>query len=300
MTDEPISFVEMLPDAPSYEQADLERCRASGDYRKVLFEHYVFVTQLLVLCANITFESPAWSGRSRKTWEVLAGLFTRCHRLMAANLEFFQDDRYGEATQIIDRCIFESASKIRWIATDKGDERLIRYLEGSLKPDVEFEAQIMANIASRGGEETVIEKRMLASIKRHRELAGLGEVDPRTFRRLPDLASILDQIGEDRIGYTVIGKIASHHVHGAWGSLITAYLEEDDSGQLRLRAEALPSHVNQYILLPAFVLNSAISYVSSCFEKNDANDYIICVLRQAIDDIVEMDDEVVGGDFDVA
>ena len=88
---------------PDFSEEDLQRCRDTADFKKVLFEYYRFVAQLSSVCAGLVHESDAWCGRSRKCWEVLAANLTRMSKLMAANLEFFQDDRYGEATQIIDR-----------------------------------------------------------------------------------------------------------------------------------------------------------------------------------------------------
>ena len=298
---ENLTFLDdIVPDAPDITSELIVECEESGDFRPILFEYYRFIAQLSVTCSCIQFDSPAWTGKSRKTWEVVVGSFTRCHRLMAANLEYFQHDRYGEATQILDRCLFETAVKIIWLVSDPTEDRTRRFLEGSLRPDRELEQRIEKNIKDRSDQVLVIENRMLRSIARHRNLAGFGAVDPDTFRRMPDLSVILKDIGEDRAAYVSIGKIGSNHVHGNWGSLLSAYLKVDGNGEIEPRHEQLPSIVDQYVLLPLYIISSQKAFLLNCFEEGEFRDYLLHIFDQTQSELLGFNRQSVGTDFDVA
>jgi len=45
-----------------------------------------------------------------------------------------------------------------------------------------------------------------------------------TTKKLPDMASMLLDLGENRISYVVLERYGSHHVHGSWPSLRAHYL----------------------------------------------------------------------------
>lgn len=242
------------------------KCKEQNDYRHILFEYYRFVAQLCVVCSCLLYESPAWDKkRSRRTWEVCAGSLSRIKNLMSANLEYFQDDRYIEATQIMDRCIFETAAKICWISQDPTEERLLRYLEGSLRPDREHQAVIEKNIQERNGVRLKIEERMLSRMERFETLAGLSGVSTKDLRRMPDLSSILSDIGHGRGIYVAVDKVGSHAVHGNWQQLLSRNLIEED-GVLTLKFRPGTSDPAQYALISFFVMEACLSFVKNCFD----------------------------------
>jgi hypothetical protein len=244
------------------------------------------------------YGSPIWKGGSKKKWTTLVGLLSRCHRLMASNLEFFQRNKYGEATLIIDRCLLESAVKIRWLSQDGSEERLQRYLEDSIRHDIELRDIIRTNIDERGGTVQVIEDRMLRSIQRHMDAAGIAEADVPSLRRMPDLASLTRDIGEPRLMYTVIGKLASHHVHGTWGSLLATYLDEVGPDSFEPRSRAIPSHVNQYVMHPLMVLSACRDYLSYNLDGSEEKECLLAVIDHAEEEILAINEEVVGNDRD--
>ena len=256
---------QILP-APNISEELIAKCKEKNDYRHILFEYYRFVAQLCALCSCLLYESPAWNRkRSRRSWEICAASLSRIKNLMAANLEYFQDDRYIEATQIMDRCIFETAAKICWIAQDQTEGRLKRYLEGSLRPDREHRAIIQANIEERNGVRLKIEDRMLSRMDRFEQLAGLDAVSTKDLRRMPDLSAILSEIGHGRGIYVAVGKVGSHAVHGNWQQLLSRNLIEQD-GVLNLDFRPGTSDPSQYALVSFFVMEACLSFVQNCFE----------------------------------
>ena len=239
-----------------------------------------------------------WSGGSQRLWVVLVGLLTRVQRNMAGHLEYFQDDRYGDLTQILDRCLLETCVKIRWISADRTEERLRRYFEDSLRADNELFQEIQRNIASRGGTLNNIEQRMLRSIEHNVLGAGLSMNDLGTSRKLPPLATLISDIGERRFIYTVIGKISSHAVHGTWANLLYCYLEGDDVESMHPATAFPPPHVNQYVMNCLFVLDALKAYLVLNFSESEEREYLTEIITSHHQEIMELYVEVVGEDFE--
>jgi hypothetical protein len=283
---------------PKISEDLIQKCKETDDYREILFEYYKFVGKLVVVCSCLLYESPAWGGRKRKLWEVCASSFSRIRGLMSANLEFFQDDRYIEASQIIDRCIFETAAKISWMAQDPTDERLQRYLEGSIRPDREHKAIIEANITDRGNAALVIEERMLLRMERFERLAGMAEVPTKELRRMPDLSVILKEIGHGRGVYIAVGKVGSHAVHGNWQHLLSQCLTEKN-GILSVKQRSAISDPAQYALISIFVLEACDTYVSNCFTDQNFSIAFSALVRDTQEEIMKWNNISLGNDFEV-
>lgn len=290
-------LLEVLPDPPDFSAEVWDHCRQINDFREVLFEYYKNTAVFTGVCSSLMYESEVWAGGSRRLWVVLTGLLKRCERLMAAHLEFFQDDRYGDSTYILDRSLLETCINIRWLSDDPTEERLKRYFEDSLSSDRDLHAEITKNIEKRGGTVLKIEARMLRSLRRNLELAGYSEADYPSLRRGVNLASKMDAIGERRFIYTVIGKLGSHAVHGTWANLLQVYLDEDDEGKLSPAKSFPGSHVNQYIVGTIFTLDACMEYVQNCFEDSLETTYLIEAMRSHQKEISELNLEVVGDDY---
>ncbi|WP_417523161.1 DUF5677 domain-containing protein [Marinovum sp.] len=301
MEDYGLNFFELLPDPVEISDCVLDECRQSGDFRQILFEYYKNVSMLCCICSQIIPESPGWLTSTDKKRYVLLGLLTRCTRILAAHLEFFQDGRYGDVTTILDRPLLETCVKVRWISQDRGEQRLQRYFEDSLKSDLELLDKIKSNIKARGGLELPIEKRMLHSIRKNAEFAGIGIDDKEiNLKRAPSLADMVRDIGEDRFMYTIVGKISSHAVHGSLANLLYLYLDADQKidGRFIPAVEFPAAHVNQYVFNCLFVLDACLDFVSFNFEDGDEMDYFSAVLTTYSSEILELYREIVGGDFD--
>lgn len=286
---------DFLPTPPVFPEELVRHCRATRDFRPILFEWYKFVGRLVAVIAHIQRESPAFRPIPATHYHVLIGLINRCARLMLSNVALSHEGRFGETTAIVDRCIFESAIKILWLLKDPIEERFSRYLADGLKTEVEFKGRIQSNIADRSGMPLPIETRMLQSIYRHIAAAGLTEETVISTKKLPNLASMIDSLGLDRLLYIVGQKIGSHHVHGTWPSLLLHYLEEQDGNgdfQFAPRGHHCSTHADQYVFIPLIVLQALCQYVSYVFDSRDYVSVFINLFQSTEDEIRSIYSEV--------
>lgn len=278
----------------------MQNCRDSGDYAPILFEWYKFVGSLTASVMNIQRQSPAYKAIPSQHYHVLIGLLNRCARLMLSNVALSHEGRFGETTAIVDRCIFESAVKMIWLCTEPSQDKFTRFLGDGLKPELEFKAKILNNIASRGGKRHPIEDRMLGSIDRHIAASGLNEVQIADSRRLPDLASMLTHIGFDRLAYIAGQRMGSHHVHGTWTSLLSHYLEEEEAGSAGTsfvpRDHDCSTHINQYMFGAVIVLGALTAYLHYALE-DDAAELFTGLFTATEKEVMRVYTEAVGGDL---
>lgn len=286
-----------VPLPPEITKDQLTKCRETGDYSPILFEWYKYVGILCNFYASIHPDSPCVRKLPSLHYAVLVGLLNRCSRLMLANVALSHEGRFGETTAILDRCIFESAIKTIWICTSHDEESFVRFIADGLKTEIEFKEKIDQIISERGGGQLIIEARMLKSINRYIAHSGLSEQEIVESKKLPDLASIIDSIGGNRLLYIVGQKLGSHHVHGTWISLRHHYLKEHN-GLMVPRDHDCETHVNQYAFIPLFVIYAVRAFIRYiCCESDDAKG--LSLLLHAVEDkIMELYSEVVGNDFE--
>jgi hypothetical protein len=288
-----------LPDPPEFSEEEMEKCRETGDYMPVLFEWYKFVGQVCIFFAQLDRESPAVKAMSPVQYGVLVGLLNRCARLMLANLALSHNGRFGEATALLDRCIFESSLKVQWLCLKGTDDSFERYLADGLKTEIELKLEIEGNINGReSGEELNIEKRMLASISRHVSASKLTEDEILSKKKLPDIASMINDLGHGRLMYVVAQRLGSHHVHGTWPSLLLHYLEVDEDDGLYLRDHNCASHPNQFVMTPLQVLEAVRAFIEHVTHSDEEAEPIIGLLDSIQDEILKINSEMVGSDFD--
>ncbi len=287
-----------VPSPPKFSDEEIKKCRESGDFMPMLFEWYKFVGHLCIFFALIKRESPAFREIPAIQYSVLTGLLNRCARLMLANIALSHNGRFGETTALLDRCIFESCVKVRWLCHKSTDDAFSRYLADGLKTEVELSAEIQGNITTREGNRVlVIEERMLKSIKRHMALAGLTEVDIAATKKLPNTAAMLCDLGQDRLMYVVGQRIGSHHVHGTWTSLLMHYLEEED-GSLVLRDHDCDTHPNQFVTVPLLVLTAMDAYIGFMVGATEDIEPMKGLLTSVEQEILKINSEMAEGDFD--
>ncbi len=266
----------------------------------VLFEWYKFVGHICIFFSQLQRESPAVREISPIHFAILTGLLNRCARLMLSNLALSHNGRFGETTVLLDRCIFESCLKVNWLCHKGNDESFQRYLAGGLKTEIELEKIIEGNIAERdGGEILNIEKRMLSSIERHINAAGLSREEITESKNLPDVSAMLRDLGHDRLIYVVAQRLGSHHVHGTWPSLLLHYLEIDDSGGFSLRDHDCKTHQNQFVMIPLQVLGAVRSYIGYLIEDEEAEE-IVGLLDSIQEEILSINSKMAGKDFQSA
>ncbi|WP_258390968.1 DUF5677 domain-containing protein [Stenotrophomonas maltophilia] len=288
----------MLPEAPTITEDQLARCRAADDFCPVLFEWYKFTSALCNFLAHLQAESPAVTAPPPRDYSVLIGLLNRMSRLMFSNVALSHEGLFGETTAIIDRCIFESATKLIWLCETEHHDRFDRLVADGLKTELKFRNQIQENAAERG-ESLVIETRMLESIERQIQSSGLDAAHIAASQKLPDLASMIAALRRNKLLYLVGQKIGSHHVHGTWPSLTFHYLEEAN-GALVPRGHDCSTHVNQYVFVPLIVLDALRSFARFVFRDPADCGEIIGLIDSVEQEIMTINAEVVGNDFERA
>ncbi len=286
-----------IPDPPVITKEDLDRCRESGDFCPVLFEWYKYVGALCNFYACIQQDSPAIRSIPPIQYYILVGLLNRCSRLMLSNVALSHEGLFGETTNIIDRCLTESAIKITWLCCHRKDDYFNRLLSEGLKTELEFKKVIGVAISERGNPIN-IEERMLKSIQNHINSSGLSEPEIEASKKLPDMAAMIDSLGLDRLMYIVIQRMGSHHIHGTWPSLRLHYLE-DESGILRPRDHDCETHVNQYIFIPLLVLTAMKNFIDFICKDDADRDAFQQVPNAIEEEIMKINKEVVGADFEL-
>ena len=287
-----------LPDPPQFSDEEIQKCRESGDFMPVLFEWYKFVGHICIFFAQLQKESPAAKEIPSIHFAILTGLLNRCARLMLSNVALSHNGRFGETTALLDRCIFESSLKVEWLCNKGNDESFQRYLSGGLKTEIELEKEITGNIADReSGEVLNIEERMLSSIERHIDAAGLSREEIAETKKLPDVSAMLRDLGHERLTYVVSQRLGSHHVHGTWPSLLLHYLEINDVGEFSLRDHNCGTHPNQFVMIPLQVLGAVRAFIVYLIEGKEAKP-VVDLLESIQEEILNINSEMVGGDFD--
>lgn len=286
----------IFPDPPKIKQSEMEECRRTGDFSPILFEWYKYTSIITNNIASIQLESVVNKSVSKSHYGVLVGLLNRCCRLMLANVALSHNGLYGETTAIIDRCIFESAVKVLWLTKQETSIGFARYMGEGLKTELALKSEIEARVEKRDGRKWPIEERMLSSIERYLCVSELTETEIVATKKLPDIASMLDNLGNERLAYVVGQKIGSHHVHGTWPSLLMHYLEWDEEHNFRPRDHNSPTHVNQYVFIPLMVLSAGKSFCKWLMKESGAT-VLIGLLNAIESELMKINTEVIGSDF---
>lgn len=288
-----------FPSPPRFSEAEIEACRKANDFCPILFEWYKYTGLIANAVASIDRRSPAAKPVHNSHYGALIGLLNRCSRLMLANVALSHEGLYGETTAVIDRCIYESCVKVQWLCLKCSDESFGRYVAEGLKTELALKGEIETRIASRNGAVLPIERRMLDSIGRCLTTSELTDEQITNAKKLPDLASMLDTLGRDKLAYVVGQKIGSHHVHGTWASLLFHYLEQDDDGTFRPRDHNVPTHVNQYVFIPLVVIGACKAFSAWLMNEPEAS-ALIDMLQFIEEELLSINREVIGGDFTIA
>lgn len=264
----------LLP--PKFSDEQLKKSRDSGDFTPLLFEHYKQIAGIALAISSVLPESPALQISHWTRYYISAGLLIRCYRLMLANVALSHEGKFGETTAIIDRSIFETAVKLRWLCDQENEDRFVRYLHDSLGPEFEFRSLIQKNIQERGYI-LPIESRMLSSIARHILATDYSEEALHGAKKLPTLEQMMSDLGFDRLQYVIFQRLGSHHTHGTWSSLLMHYLKEQESSDrdnphaFRPRSENdCSAHGNHYMAVANLVSHAIESYVKYFLRGEDS------------------------------
>lgn len=290
----------VFPNLPCFSKSKIEDCRNHEDFRPIFFEIYKHIAIVCSLISCIDRDSPGIKKLSKAKHGVLVGLLNRCSRLILANVVLSSEQKLGETTTIIDRCIQESAINVRWICKYENDNSFERFLINGLKKDLALEKNINEKIKERNGEVLEIEKRMLASIDRCINLAEIKRKDFDNYKRFPTFETRLNNLehNNDDLSYIVTQRIGSHHVHGTWTSLLTHYLDEIN-GDFTARDNLVSIHVNQFISVSLEVLEMLKDYIKYISLKQSFSEDYLNELENIRDLLDTYRLEIRGKDFDV-
>jgi hypothetical protein len=300
--DETLDELFPLIQPPSPSDADWSELERSGNFVPLFFDWYKFVGALANALSFVQPASRDFAPISKHAYYVLSGLLHRCARLMLANVALSHEGKFGETSSIVDRCLCETAIKIAWLCHSDTERRVVQYMADSMKPECEFENQIREHITRRRGRPTAIEKRMLTSIQRHFDAAGITRENARSAKRLPDLATMIESVGYERLDYVILQRLGSHHIHGTWPSLLMHYIESSDDADSAFvpRGRPCEMHVNQYVHGSRFVLSAVTAYSQRCL-VGQSRDAFIGLADDTLEQIIEHFKEAIrrdgGGEF---
>lgn len=286
-----------LPEFPQIDPELLDECRKSGDFSPALFEWYQYVSVVCNFFARFQPDSPDLRNVPPLHYAVLRGKLNRCSRLMHANAALSYQGSFGETTAIIDRCIFETVVKIRWLCGKGDDESFERLVLDGLKSEVKFKKGIEDAIKARGGDALVVEARMLRSIDNYLKTVPTTEDEVVASKQLQKLDQMLSAAELNDMAYIVGQRIGSHHVHGTWPSLFLHYLEERDG--ILVPTDSSPTHQNQYVLVMFLVIGAMQAFVNYVVADDDGRRSCKLLLEEIHQRITEINNEVIGKDFDV-
>ena len=135
--------------------------------------------------------------------------------------------------------------------------------------------QIKKNIENRNADILVIEQRMLNSIDECIQLSGLSEQEINDAKKIPDFASMCNNLNFPDIFYTAIQRMGSHAVHGTWSDLIFNYLRHENGQRLYPRDHEIETQDVQFIVVIRLVLGAMkyfLNYVIS--NSSELSDFI--------------------------
>jgi Family of unknown function (DUF5677) len=278
---------ELVPDAPDPSDAEWEACEASGDFIPIFFEWLRWAGQISLTLATIHPSSSDYAKITAREFHLLTGLMARCSRLILSLIALTHKGEFGEAASIIFRSLNESAIKIMWLCESDTENRAKRMIADGLKVELEFEAEIRKNIKESDGEPAALEARMLKSIHNHFLAAELTRDEVTQIKKLPDMWSILDGIGQSRLQYVIQQKLGSHAVHGTWPSLLADYLtpSENEAFPFQPRDGPVSPHINQYMMGSRMVLRACSAFAGFAL-TGDGCDAFVALLDDVDDQLM--------------
>ena len=165
--------------------------------------------------------------RWNKQEAILAALLARINRLSSAFVDNICQQRF-EICQILSRCRMESVINLKYLIKNNTEETFKNFIY-SLHTENKFLDCIEENIKERGYE-TPIENRMIKSIKKSFDKAGL-EIKDLGPKKVYWGGSILKKFKELNMEKFYISyELQCHAIHGNWQDLVQHYLVEFDDG----------------------------------------------------------------------
>jgi Family of unknown function (DUF5677) len=217
---------------------------------------------------------------------------------MFSNIALSHNGMFGETTSIIDRSIFESSVKLAWLCQKQDTDSFERFLADGMKTEFELKTEIEKTIQQRGGVVLQIEARILKSIQRSVVSSTLSEEQITKAKKLPDMASMIENLGRTRLFYISGQKIGSQHVHGSWHSLRRHYLKKNSDGFWSPSEHEQETHQNQFLYIPHVLLDAMKSHINFCISDPAVKSETIRLFDDVTAEINRIIQATDGYDFD--
>lgn len=276
---------QFIPPFPDFSESDLKEMERNEDWSPIAFEWYRYTSNLALTLSSVRQDTPRLRFISRRNYITLASLLSRCSRLMYANIALTHERKFAEASSIVDRSIFETAVKIRWLILESTTEKFDQLIASGLRTELALKKLIEKRIESNDGEMSALEERMLVSVENQIRVGQLDEKQIWGSKKLPSIESMMKSIGDSSLDYVVMQRIGSHHVHGTWSSLLTHYLqvdEKDEGEEIDLSYEEHAPNIFQYISIARYVLKAIEDYANFLFLDEQHRE----VLRNVFDIVI--------------
>ncbi|MBB5349523.1 hypothetical protein JWG42_14030 [Desulfoprunum benzoelyticum] len=199
------------------------------DFMQLSVDLTIEVGQYVCLAASILpGDRKAWS----RDEAILGGHLIRLFKLISAFLDQ-TCQRRREMTVVVGRMAFECIINLKYLLKNASPNLFTSYIHYSLKHEKRLRAEILANIAKRGGEILNIEQRMLRSIDKAFKTSEVAPdaVEPKNLKNWggKNLFEKAKDVGLEEAYLAAIGG-PSHSVHGNWQELLEYNIELTDGG----------------------------------------------------------------------
>jgi len=217
-----------FPERPRFDPVTVEACRRDANALPLVFGWACYVVGLCRMAVALPAEHDTATRLPTIHFVAVRGLLLRCSNLAEAMLRLVAEDDHGDAVRVLARSISESAVKAMWLCGGD-EERYLRFMADGVSSELEFCRQTEATIKERGWA-LPIETRVLAAARDSIKSIGLTEEEIRSAKRLPDLASMYEDVGIGRLSYVAVHKLGSHATHGTWMELLVNYVGTGSEG----------------------------------------------------------------------
>jgi len=269
-------------------QTDISCIKSGGQecFDRLAFELYKETAFVSILVSNI-FKSVDGIVSLERNQAISAGLLVRITKYMGSVLALLVDEvgNHGEVIMTLNRCILESAIKLRFFCEKATSQDYENFIKSSLKPEKEAYEQIEKNIQERGSE-LPIEKRMKGSIEKTVRLSGYTMTDLSSIPQFKNYKDILISLGMGDF-YSFGQGIPSHSIHGDWVELLLHNLEESGTG-FAPKPEHLTPDARLICPINIVILDAIKSYLSKYF----ASEAIPALLFNRITDLEDRNSKV--------
>lgn len=204
----------------------LSSCRTDNQFGPLAFELYKEAATLIRFICMHHLATEPYVPQLNRNQAICVGLLVRISKLIISVIKLSADTEHGETVKILNRCIVESAVNLRYLLLKKGEPRIFdRFVESSLRPEVELYDFIKANVKKNNGRKLAIEDRMIKSILDTFDNSGL-DLESARHKRGSWAGSFRDRLAALNMeeAYAAFQMVPSHAVHGDWVEILKEHL----------------------------------------------------------------------------